>query len=1075
MPVDTTRTIPTRRTQRKITEEEMKDIEMKRIRGELSCAECRRLKLRCDKKVPCGSCCRRGCESICPCGILSAGQGTRFILADTEQLHSKISEMSHRIRQLEDALAILQSTVSDEKHPLLSEELLKIKFGAEALSPKKSNPGIPVAGRGGEGPGGAGGGGGLGNIGEDGSELSKATKQSIDAMGTLTLDDESGEVKYFGQSAGSEAGQDDDDYDYSSDDEDEQHHSMFFSHPSHPSSGSHHPSLKPLANLFPFTRHTRSYRPNIAALEQLERHLPAQDRAWHLVQVYLSHGVYFFRPMRKEEVEREVWGEVYLGALSRMQAVARGDVSMGYGGVSLRSVEGGAGSSGNNNNNNAPSSSSALLPPTSPAYPHQLATLYFILALGALLDLNSPAYNREAEGYYDLGRSALSLKSVFDNSPGVDGVKAVGMLATYHALAGKRYSRDGAWSLMSLAAKLAQSVNRDSARWNLSPSMVEKRRNLFWEVFSADVSHSLALGRPPSIHLSFVDCEFPIDEEATLTNEGKVESGFWRMKHTFAREVFMAIAETTLTAKPASYAAVLNLDRKVREVPIPTSLTNPPPSRGGGANECSSESLKLLYATQHRTVPLLYLHRSFFAQAMLDHPTNPLLSPFSPSFLTAYRSASLIIKATKEHFDSSPEIGKRIWFLLYHTFSAAIIVGTVVTRSPNSTFAPRAMYELQVAVDLFEQTAKQSARARIALNVLLKLKDKANRACDPYGGTPSSNATIKPSLATFPFINRPGDEFDDELAIFGGQKRVIARRRTKTLHKASSSISGDSSSSSSPSPSPSGLSPINPVGGGQMQSGIQQMMQQGGSSSSGGSSYPEVHPMLLQYLNGATFHSPPRQNASIPASLAAQGAGASLEYQQQQQQQQPKGLGDSSQGYTTLANSNFSSSAGATSSNPSTLPTDPSSSMMAQGMGAGTSSGGNNNAGWGGKVEPMPLQISELQYMDWLSSSPSPYHSPMTQHRSDSSFASPAVLSGAPELDLDAYPVGTPPDPHRGPTTVSNGGYGLGATSNDPAGTMVELGVSSESGMDARWMTFVQDCGIMDLTGGGGGLHHPSS
>lgn len=33
MPVDTTRTIPTRRTQRKMTEEEMKEIEMKRIRG----------------------------------------------------------------------------------------------------------------------------------------------------------------------------------------------------------------------------------------------------------------------------------------------------------------------------------------------------------------------------------------------------------------------------------------------------------------------------------------------------------------------------------------------------------------------------------------------------------------------------------------------------------------------------------------------------------------------------------------------------------------------------------------------------------------------------------------------------------------------------------------------------------------------------------------------------------------------------------------------------------------------------------------------------------------------------------
>lgn len=68
---------------------------------------------------------------------------------------------------------------------------------------------------------------------------------------------------------------------------------------------------------------------------------------------------------------------------------------------------------------------------------------------------------------------------------------------------------------------------------------VQKRRTLFWEIFAADVSHvslhshyllhltralssqSLALGRPPSIHLSYVDCEFPTDEEATTSETGE--------------------------------------------------------------------------------------------------------------------------------------------------------------------------------------------------------------------------------------------------------------------------------------------------------------------------------------------------------------------------------------------------------------------------------------------------------------------------------------------------------------------------------------------------------------------------
>ncbi|KZT25731.1 hypothetical protein NEOLEDRAFT_1064791, partial [Neolentinus lepideus HHB14362 ss-1] len=81
----------------------------KRARGEISCAECRRLKIKCDKNIPCNACVRRGCANICPNGSLSGGQGTRLILADTETLHRKITQLSERVRQLEDALAIMQA------------------------------------------------------------------------------------------------------------------------------------------------------------------------------------------------------------------------------------------------------------------------------------------------------------------------------------------------------------------------------------------------------------------------------------------------------------------------------------------------------------------------------------------------------------------------------------------------------------------------------------------------------------------------------------------------------------------------------------------------------------------------------------------------------------------------------------------------------------------------------------------------------------------------------------------------------------------------------------------------------
>ncbi|KIJ54716.1 hypothetical protein M422DRAFT_24623 [Sphaerobolus stellatus SS14] len=99
----------------------------KRKRGQLSCAECRRLKLSCDRVFPCESCTKRGCAAICPDGSL-ATKGTRFVLANTEAYHTKISVMSERIRELETALDTMNP---DVPHPLLRQDLLMVKVPLE--------------------------------------------------------------------------------------------------------------------------------------------------------------------------------------------------------------------------------------------------------------------------------------------------------------------------------------------------------------------------------------------------------------------------------------------------------------------------------------------------------------------------------------------------------------------------------------------------------------------------------------------------------------------------------------------------------------------------------------------------------------------------------------------------------------------------------------------------------------------------------------------------------------------------------------------------------------------------------
>ncbi|KAF8895930.1 hypothetical protein CPB85DRAFT_1229714 [Mucidula mucida] len=673
-----------RRTSRKHSTDD--DIDVRRARGEISCAECRRLKLKCDKKLPCGSCIRRGCPSICPNGSLATGQGTRFVLADTSQLHNKISEMGQRIRQLEDALAIFQAGVSTEVHPLLREDLLAIKFGPDATQT---------------------------------AETEKRTKDpiidSIDALGTLTIGDR-GEGKYFGRSAGSEVS-------YPAGAELEMNMTCADDDPFPPVAL----EIARLSNTFPFTADGGVNWES--ALDLLFDHLPERPRAWALCETYLEHASWTFRPIRRDEIVDDILTPIYKCVKDRGNGVS-----------------------------NAAQSISA----------HKLAVLFILFSLGALVDLTLEPYNFESDNYYHLSRAALSLRSVFD-SPEISTVQAVVLLGSYHAMGGKRYTMDSAWSIMSLGAKLAQSfilhlfhLDRDSARWKMDSKTVQRRRALFYEIFCADLFYSMSLGRPPSIRLSYIDCEYPRDEEATLDDNGDIRVSYYQWKYEFCREIFSQILELTLTAEAPSYQLVLDLDRKVRQKTLPPHLNvflNP------DDDQCTpSAYMHGCLLGQYRTITLLYIHRSFFAQAMLDHPINPLRSPYAPSFLAAYRCASGVIKSSLNYHERFPVLCGRIWGIWTHLFSAAIIVGSIVTRSPSSSMAANAFIELGLACDLFEKGALSSRRARSGFGILTSLK---NRAFQIYSQFRSGNQPIGlPSSVG-------ADYGEDELALFGGQTRVL--------------------------------------------------------------------------------------------------------------------------------------------------------------------------------------------------------------------------------------------------------------------------------------------------------------
>ncbi|KAF8514968.1 hypothetical protein JB92DRAFT_2916501 [Gautieria morchelliformis] len=90
-----------------------------------ACAECRRLKLRCDRGVPCQSCIRRGCTALCPNKCFTDEATPSSLKATSLRNREQIQSLKQRVTDLEDALASNYPT-----HPLLAQRNLPSLTGS---------------------------------------------------------------------------------------------------------------------------------------------------------------------------------------------------------------------------------------------------------------------------------------------------------------------------------------------------------------------------------------------------------------------------------------------------------------------------------------------------------------------------------------------------------------------------------------------------------------------------------------------------------------------------------------------------------------------------------------------------------------------------------------------------------------------------------------------------------------------------------------------------------------------------------------------------------------------------------
>ncbi|KAL1667836.1 fungal-specific transcription factor domain-containing protein [Schizophyllum commune] len=650
----------------------------------LSCAECRRLKLRCDRAIPCSSCVKRGCSAICPDGSLTTGQGNRFVLASTQELHEKISELANRVRSLEDALRADHAQLTSEPHPLLNEDLLKIKAPLQREVPTfRSPPSNQTKDE------------------EGGPEV-------VDAFGSLSIS-LSGRTKYFGHSA----------------------NSWYFLQNETSGDCADSESDDPLTLLqevlpaqilnraasFPIAEIPPSIELQPIQLRDLLWFLPAVEQASQLRAIYYRHAAWMYNPVSSDAID-EIFRTLY-------------DPSVAH------------------------------LTTHDPVVSHGLSILFMILAIGSLMDTSHSPYNLEAEKYHQLARAAL-FQHAFIREPTVNAVQALFLMTFYLFLSDRHGTDAGArWAIMGIATKVAQSVHRDSARLKLiDTAEVQRRRELFWELYTYDSWQCLTFGRPPSFSLAHVDCKMPFPGSTDDANS------YHAWKHAFTSECMNLLHDQAFSAKTPSYATVLQLDRKMRAFPVPPVLQ----VAGFGSSDPRANSYPetvMLMLQRHvvlaiREANLLYLHRSFFARAINDHPKDPLGSPYGTSVIAAYRSAGSLVALMRNLHTQLKEPSERIWFLWTHMFSCSIVLGSIVTRCPSLSLAPSALVQLDSACELFAKAA-HGFRAAKVLDIMLRLQQKAHTSLEQW----------RRGLALQREPGAAGEE--DELTVLGGQTRLVKK------------------------------------------------------------------------------------------------------------------------------------------------------------------------------------------------------------------------------------------------------------------------------------------------------------
>ncbi|KAL5476664.1 hypothetical protein ACEPAI_2850 [Sanghuangporus weigelae] len=717
-----------------------------------SCAECRRMKLKCDRIFPCKTCVRRGLEGICPEGSLVTGRGTRYVLASTQELHEKILKMSDRIKSLEDALGALHQEHSncrpctcqtaqkrnqpEEPHPLLRADLLLIKGQLElyGLNPTKEQSSSPrdqtlqaepplspqdVA---------------------VGPEASGLRKETIDPE--IDRGEESDtvpEVKRKNTVVGEETESE---------------------------------------------RNTRRTGNNIQRQikesptergKRLRAMLPPRDEAEHLAREAVWNGAWILNITSRPATRAKLLHDLYHGPLEEVRAQ---DVALALAALAIgERVDLGPASCNDSLVSNFADFSSPRTDSNSSGDGNGAPDLD---AEKAGCERNNMKKSREsnaasgkrnkclAQESYHLAKAALNEVPV-QGEPDQTVVHCLYLMGWYlSALADNKDAGREAMVVVDLAVKIAFKIGMhlEETYTNLSPEIQQERRVLFWGLLHLearlrlDASSLGALGSAkittsqPRTDIHGVIRSFPTRTEATY-HDYKLRF----LEQCIVPTLSIVEKAPKLRLKDNDYYEILEVDRKIRDFEIPTVLAEPisappPPdssdflplnshtnlnfilnpattlcsfSLNYGEGKAPRNVLRMIRvkAQQEKLITLLYLHRTFFYAHIRDH--RPLVQRmFLPSCLAVFSVACELIRSIKDIYEVEPELAARVSMLWYNAFLAVINLFLLVVYKPFCPVSIIALQEMERARNLFLEAATNCHMAAQSYPLLREFHDKAS-------------------------------------------------------------------------------------------------------------------------------------------------------------------------------------------------------------------------------------------------------------------------------------------------------------------------------------------------------------